>query len=112
MRAGRPAHAVSAGEGESWLELQRRREERMRYEVLLMVYGATREAAGRPVSAVRFAQELGVWQAEVFRVVEWLERKGLLLYHGAGPTVSLTPRGVAYVEREAGRRRSIRDEGG
>ena len=83
----------------------------MRYEVLLMLYRATREEGDRPLKALGFAQDLGVWQAELYRVVEWLERRGLVLYHGAGPTISLTPRGRAYIERQSGRRKSIRDEG-
>ncbi len=65
-----------------------------------------------PRSLVRvsaFADQLGVWREELFRVIEFLDRKGYLVYHGAGPSVSLTRQGVDYVERHAGRRRSIRD---
>ena len=95
--------------GPGWEALQRRREERMRYEVLLMLYRATEGAMDRPFNVVRFTQDLGVWHAELFRVVEWLDRKGFVRYLGAGPTVSLTPRGIAYIEREAAGRRSLRD---
>lgn len=93
----------------SWMELQRRREEHMRYEVLQLLYRSVEGKAGLERNIARFALDLGTWQAELFRVVEWLDSRKLIRYCGAGPVVCLTQRGVAFVEREAGRRRSIRD---
>jgi hypothetical protein len=85
------------------------REERMRYEVLLMLYRAAKADTGRVVNAYTFSVDLGAWHAEVFRVIEWLERHGLVTYHGAGPAISITPAGVGYVEADFQRRRTIRD---
>lgn len=82
----------------------------MRYEVLDMLY----RAAGGKVDAQRnawgFAIDLGIWHAELFRVVEWLTSKGLVRYCGAGPLVCLTVRGAAYLERAGTQRRAIRDD--
>jgi len=100
---------AAAPSDETWLDLQRRREERMRYEVLYMLYRASEGRVEKQQNAWYFALELGVWHTELFRVVEWLDRKGLLRYCGAGPVVCLTPAGVDLIERRAGQRRSIRD---
>lgn len=89
--------------------LQRRREERMRYEVLRMLYDATGAAEDGAVRAWSFAPDLGVWREELFRVIEFLDRKRYLEYLGAGPTVRITRAGVEYIESEAERRKSIRD---
>ncbi len=90
---------------------RQRREERMRFEVLLMLYRASNGTSGEVVSAWTFSQDLGVWRAEVFRVVEWLERHRLIQYHGAGPSISITPQGVTYLEARWNRRRKVRDPG-
>jgi|GEM_PF-5676488 len=90
---------------------RQQREERMRHEVLLMLY---RVAEGEPeqvVNAWSFSADLGVWQAEVFRVVEWLERNGLVAYHGAGPAISITSRGVEYLNAGWNQRGTIRETG-
>lgn len=101
---------MAAAENEdSWLHHNRRREERMRYEVLAALYGECARVPGCAVHFSRFAHELGAWREELFRAVEWLDRKGYVVYHGAGPVVSITEKGTAYIEREAGKRRSIRD---
>jgi hypothetical protein len=81
----------------------------MRYEVLLMLYRASSGATDEVIDAWTFSTDLGVWRAEVFRVVEWLERRNLVTYHGAGPAISITPAGVRYVEDDWNRRRTIRD---
>lgn len=94
-------------EGENWLDLQRQREERMRYEVLERLYRAADGQPGTEVNCWGFASDLGVWHAEVFRVIEFLERHGYLEYLGAGPLVRLTPAGTEYVEG-GGEGRSIR----
>jgi hypothetical protein len=81
------------------------REERMRYEVLRMLHSA---AAGDPEREVRcwgFAQELGVWESELFRVLDFLDRVGLAEYCGAGPVVRITLAGVSYLERDPERTR-------
>ena len=89
---------------------RREREERMRYEVLRMLHEAWKREPDRPsVHAYVFAADLGVWHAELFRVIEFLDRKGYVTYMGAGPLVAITPAGVHYLEEEAGGRKSIRD---
>lgn len=100
---------VAADNGDSWLQRQRWRQERMRFEVLAMLYQGCDGKTGCVLRVSTFADNLGVWREELFRVIEWLDRKGYLVYHGAGPSVSLTRQGVDYVERYAGRRRSLRD---
>jgi hypothetical protein len=81
------------------------REERMRYEVLLMLHRAARGSGENAVNAWGFAQDLGVWHAELFRVVEFLERKGLVEYLGAGPVIRITAAGIDFVEAAPDRRR-------
>ena len=86
---------------------RKEREERMRYEVLLMLYTAAQSAPGDAVQAWGWAQDLGVWHEELFRVFEFLDRAGLIEYLGAGPLVRITQAGIDYIESE-GKRRSIR----
>ena len=82
----------------------------MRFEVLEMLYRATDGSTDAERNAWGFATDLGVWHAELFRVVEWLARYGLIRYCGAGPIVCLTARGARFMERSGERRRSIRAE--
>jgi hypothetical protein len=80
----------------------------MRYEVLAAVYQGCSGEAGCTLLVSAFTQELGIWREELFRVLEFLDRKGYLIYHGAGPLVSLTRVGIEYIEKGGGRRKSIR----
>jgi hypothetical protein len=100
---------VTAEEKDSWLVLQRKREERMRFEVLELIFLSVDGRAEVEKNVADFVHHLGTWHAELFRVVEWLDRRGFIRYCGAGPTVCLTERGIQFVSSEAGRRRSIRD---
>ena len=86
----------------------RRRQERMRYEVLHMLHSATEASADRQVSAWRFAHHLGVWEEEVWNALVWLEQGGYVRIHHTGPVVSITLAGIRYLETEARRRRTIR----
>lgn len=97
-------------EGGAEVPERQRRDERMRYEVLQMLHRAAGGDSSEIVNAWAFAVDLGVWHAEVFRVVEWLERAGLVRYHGVGPAISITPRGIEYLASERNRRRTIRDQ--
>ena len=99
---------MAADDGEAKRKAQREREERMRYEVLLMLYEATGGNTDRPLTVARFVNDLGVWAAELFRVVEWLDRHGYVEYLRAGPTVALTTQGITYLRQDARKRRSIR----
>jgi predicted transcriptional regulator len=100
---------AAAPNDDSWIELQRRREERMRFEVLAMLYQACGGEVDSERNAWGFAVDLGIWHAELFRIVEWLAAHGLIRYCGAGPIVCLTQRGVDFIERPGERRRSIRE---
>jgi hypothetical protein len=95
-------------DGDAGIPERKQREERMRYEVLQMLNRATEGAPDRVVNAWSFSTDLGVWHAEVFRVVEWLERHRLVCYHGAGPAISITAEGVEYLKNGRYRRRTLR----
>jgi hypothetical protein len=94
--------------GGEWIYRQAWREEHMRYEVLEKLYETSEGQPDRVLHVAGFGEELGVWREELFRGVEFLDRHGYVTYHGAGPEVSITPKGVEYLERNAARRRSIR----
>lgn len=100
---------AAAEHSESWEALQRRREERMRFEVLRMLYDAVGGVAGMEVSCAACARRLGVWEPEILRVIDFLKRRGFLDYAAPGPVVRLTQAAVDYIEVEAGERRSIRE---
>lgn len=82
----------------------------MRYEVLKMIFGAVGGEPDVEKNVSSFVHQLGTWHAELFRVVEWLDRAGFIRYCGAGPTVCLTTKGITFVLADAGRRTSIRDD--
>jgi CTP-dependent riboflavin kinase len=84
-------------DGGAELPERQQREERMRYEVLQMLHRAAKGAPDQVVNAWSFSTDLGIWHAEVFRVIEWLERHRLISYHGAGPAISITEAGVEYL---------------
>lgn len=81
----------------------------MRYEILSMLYRATGGDVDREINCWNFATELGVWHAEVFRVLEYLDRHSYIEYRGAGPVVCLTPAGREFIEGGSRDRRSVRD---
>ncbi len=87
---------------------RQQREERMRYEVLQMLHRAAKGAPDKVVNAWSFSTDLGIWHAEVFRVIEWLERHRLISYHGAGPAISITEAGVEYLNNGRHRRNTLR----
>lgn len=81
----------------------------MRFEVLTLLYQASEGKEDAERNAWAFAVDLGIWHAELFRIVEWLASHGLMRYCGAGPIVCLTRRGVDFLERPGERRQSIRE---
>jgi hypothetical protein len=97
---------------EWWLDLQRRREERMRFEVLSMLAEAANHCVDFPVDIGGFVRRLGVWEDELERVLEYLHTRGYIAYENIGHDVRacLTVKGVDYIERDARRRRTIREE--
>ena len=86
------------------------REERFRYRVLRLVY---EHAAGSPaliVSGVRIAEELRPSDEELSRAIHFLEQGGYLIAAGERERrLCITGGGIEYIEKGAGRRRSIRD---
>jgi hypothetical protein len=99
---------AAAENRDAWGDGWRRRQERMRFEVLLMLYRASAAQPAREVSAWGFAQNLGIWEEEVGYAIEWLQRAGFLQYHRPGPVLSITLAGVRYIEHDAKRRKTIR----
>ena len=82
----------------------------MRYEVLALLYGACGGKPGCILRVSTFVQELGAWYDQLLLAFEFLDSRGYIVLHGAGPTlVSITRKGVEYVECDAGKRKSVRD---
>jgi hypothetical protein len=86
----------------------RRRQERMRFEVLRMLHQATHGDPDQRVEAWGFAHDLGVWEEELQNTVVWLEQAGYLRVYHPGLAISITLAGIHYLEHGAGRRRTIR----
>jgi hypothetical protein len=86
----------------------RRRQERMRYEVLRMLHHASAANPELRVDAWGFAQNLGVWEEEVWNTLVWLEQADLVRIYRVGPVVSITLAGIRYIEDEGNRRKTIR----
>ncbi len=81
----------------------------MRFEVLELIFASVDGRAEVELNVAGFVHHLGTWHTELFRVVEWLDRRGFIRYCGAGPTVCLTQVGIDFVGSDARRRRSIRE---
>ena len=81
----------------------------MRFEVLSLIHSSVEGVPDLETNVSSFVHHLGTWHAELFRVVEWLDRHGFIRYCGAGPTVCLTRRGIDFLDSAAGRRKSIRE---
>ena len=86
---------------------ERRREERMRYEVLAMLCRASGGDPTREIDCARLAEAIGVWSQELFRVVDFLANKDLVRYSGSGSRVSVTERGLAFIGTSPERVESI-----
>ena len=87
----------------------RRREERMRFEVLSMLCRASGGDPSRRIDCARLAEAIGPWSEELFRVVDFLASKDLVRYSSAGSSVSVTERGLALVGTPPVRVESITD---
>jgi hypothetical protein len=86
---------------ESSVRAWRQREERMRYEVLSMLSTAAGRDPEWPVDCGPVTERIGVWRDEIFRVIDFLDRRGLVRYCGEGPRVCITPQGVEYLSGAA-----------
>ena len=97
-------------EGDNPEAARQKREERMRYEVLRIVCQAARRDPNEEVTCAPFSESIGAWREELFRVLEFLDRVGLLRSCGVGTKVCITPRGIDYLYGEGRRRKAIPDE--
>ena len=87
----------------------RRREERMRYEVLAMACRAARRDPNDAIDWKPVTERIGVWRDELFRILDFLDGAGLLRYCGEGPQVCITPRGIDYLSGAARSTRAVPD---
>ena len=86
----------------------RQSEESARYDFLLRLYQSTGQDPQGVVHAGDIGNDLGMTRVQTFAVVEFLADQGYVEYLGAGPRVRISARGIRYIEREAGSRRTIR----
>lgn len=82
--------------------------ERDAFALLRQVHAVSDSAPGVEVLGARLADALGMDREYALRVIRYLEREGLVRYEQAGPSVSLTIPGAAYLEHLAWRRESVR----
>lgn len=84
------------------------REERLRYQILRSVYDQTGGDCAHTVSATQLLRAQPVRYEDLFQAVHFLAERGYLFLMGEGLLVCVTPKGVRYIERSAGRRQSLR----
>jgi hypothetical protein len=85
------------------------REERFRYRVLRLVYEHAAASPALIVPGGRLRDELHPSDDELSRAIEFLEEEGYLISAGESALrVCITGGGIEYIEKVAGRRRSIR----
>jgi len=82
------------------------RDERDRFVVLLHIYTLAK-AGVEKIGADRITSDLGLPAARSARLIGALEF-GEFVRHTRGVSISITRRGVEFIERVAGRRRSLR----
>ena len=83
-------------------------EEQLRYRVLGAAHRHTGGDCTRSVVGAALGADLDVPYEELHRVLSCLEEHGYLFHIGPGPRLCITPKGIRYIERAAGRRRSLR----
>lgn len=90
------------------------RVERTRYEILHMLYESASRCAEIEVDISGFVRRIGVWSGELLRTLQYLHVLGYVRYSQTetGVSVCLTVQGVDYIERDARRRKTIRDQAG
>jgi hypothetical protein len=85
--------------------------ERMRFEVLSMLYEASDRCVDFPIDIGGFIRRLGVWEDQLYTTLEFLHERGYIRYESAPwrVNVCLTVKGVDYMERDRGKRQTIRE---
>ncbi len=84
------------------------REEQLRFRILRAVYDRAGADCEHAVSGTEIGTDLDLRFEELFRGIHFLEYHGYLNYLSVGPKVCLTAKGIAFIEEDAGRRRSVR----
>ena len=84
------------------------REERLRYQVLRFIFDTVGSDCELVVTASQIGTALALGFDDVLRIEMWLDAHGYVHHLGGGGRVCLTARGIAYLEGEGGRRRSLR----
>lgn len=82
--------------------------ERERFVVLLHLYTLRQVTPSAALTPAKVMRDLGFSSDRVQMVLDPLIRAGFLSLVGSGEGLVLTSRARAYLEREAGRRRSVR----
>ena len=103
---GRSRQEWVARRGRRQPELERL--ERDSFILLQHVYTVTGADPAVAVNGSRVGQELGFAEEEASRLIHYLNWVGYMKQSAAGPHLSIAPGGVEYLEREAGRRHSVR----
>ena len=83
--------------------------ERIRFDILRNVYERCWSESDAPVRALDVGLAMGLSREEIFRTVLDLTQRSYLSFCAAGPQVCITEKGIAYLQKGAGRRRSIRE---
>jgi len=85
------------------------REERLRYNILRVVYDLAGARCDKVVTGSEIGSLLDLRYEDLFRIIHFLENHAYLTYLGPGPRVCITDRGIRYIEQLALRRRSLRN---
>jgi hypothetical protein len=102
-------------EGDRQAEVARQRDamrekrERIRFDILRNVYERSWSEGDTPVRALDVGLAMGLSREEIFRTVLDLTQRSYLSFCAAGPQVCITDKGIAYLQKGAGRRHSVRE---
>lgn len=83
-------------------------EEQLRYRILRAVYDQAGGDCVETVTATEIGAGLGLAHEDLFRSLNLLEQANFLFRVDDEPSVCVTPKGIRYLEKHAGRRRSVR----
>ncbi len=83
-------------------------EERLRYRILRTVYERTGANCIHTLTATEIGSHLSVGYEDLFRIIHFLSEHHFLFPIGEGPRVCITPKGIRYIEKAAGRRMTVR----
>jgi hypothetical protein len=83
-------------------------EERLRYRILRTIYDRTGADCVTSMTATEIGTYLSVGYEDLFRVIHFLAEHQFLFPIAEGPRVCITPKGIRYIEKAAGRRMTLR----